>query len=227
MKKALALFPALLFLGLFLFPSQARADAVVIDSGYLRIADGSTPSYAFAGQGLAVSNSRGGSDFGSVSARRCQPCFSGDTISLNSGWAGELGLGLGAATVNGTAYPVMYYTGRINFAGSAVMPFVDTSADTISLDFAFTFSGQMNGYLNNPIIGNQGPPIFSTMLSGQGIATLQFYTFLNPNGIRQFSWFGTTYNFQPAPTPEPTTLLLLGTGLAGLAARARKRRARK
>ena len=60
--------------------------------------------------------------------------------------------------------------------------------------------------------------------SGEGIATAHFRgPFADPNGTLFFADH-IDYDFAPVPTPEPTTLLLVGTGAAGLLARRRARR---
>jgi len=60
--------------------------------------------------------------------------------------------------------------------------------------------------------------------SREGIATAHFRgPFADPNGTLFFADH-IDYDFAPVPTPEPTTLLLVGTGAAGLLARRRARR---
>jgi hypothetical protein len=58
-------------------------------------------------------------------------------------------------------------------------------------------------------------------LHGTGLVT---FSLLDPAG--EFNFGDLTYRFQAAATPEPGTMVLLGSGMAGLMLRSRQRRKR-
>ena len=123
----------------------------------------------------------------------------------------------GSATVNGTSYPLVEFIGTMGFVTSSVtLPPLPPDQSGVTVTAPFSFSGVLQGW--DPLT-RDGVLLFTEQLVGTGEATLNLAA--SPSSYT----FGTlSYAFTPSATPEPASLLLLGTGLV-IARGLRKRRA--
>jgi hypothetical protein len=192
---------------------EARADPFVITSGTIdrQGSNGNSfTTYNFAGAGLSVNG--GTLDGFSVNCNCAPPMIN----AFHSSFSG----GGGTVVLNSVTYTVAF-NGVLNADSPPVVLPPATSLDDVIVTMPFTMTGTLIGCNDVPF--NCYDQAFSITLTGQGFVTAHFRS-LAVGGL-PLEIGNVTYNFQPAaPVPEPATLLLVGTGLAGLAARVRKRR---
>jgi len=220
MSKILCVFATLLII-VALTPATATADPIVITSGTLSVTGLSGgPSFSLTGLNFAANG--GGEQGSSTPQMKCFPCVSGDIISV-AGFFGGSSV-LHSATLNGTFYPNIGLGGVLIFTGPGII--VPNSTSNVTLTSPFSFTGQLLLCPSN--CGSSSPPFFTVDLVGSGIATVNLQIFFLSNGKPIFQFQNITYDFQaPEPTPEPMSILLLGGGLLGLAAKLRRPRSRR
>lgn len=209
-------FPILLLPLLFAFSFDAKADPLVITSGHITFdrSDPDNRNFVVKGNGVSI---RGGTRFDHAGHTDPDTTF-GAVATFSRFYDPSDPLSVRPRfTAGGVMYTDGWYNDR-NYLGIIItaseFPFPDPSVGTVTFETTFTMEGRLSIY-------SADRQLFTTLLTGQGIARAT-YSYSGRGGY----WLLNTlsYTFQTTPTPEPATLFLLGSGLAGVATKAYRRR---
>lgn len=198
----------------------ALAESIRIQEGGVSFSYDSPPGLGLSGEGLFVTSFFPA--IGSTSVFECgypDTCPPGTVIDLTTVFGGEsanFGLGLGGATVDGVPFgdhvpggDRIELRGTLTFASSTVVVPVATE-QTIFLSAPFGMHGRIAGFVEGGF-----DPLFERMVHGSG--TVGFRLFGVGGFLPPYTFAEVGYGLDPVP--EPATMLLVGTALAGLGVR--------
>jgi hypothetical protein len=207
-------FPAVLLVGLALTAARVDADAIAVGSGStteLLVPANADIVFDLLADGIRLRGMAFGEeseDLRIVTPPGPDPLLSGASADLSSTSTFSMGFGtLGTQDVR--------WSGEMTFHAPGATLACTGSGDTLSCKGAATF--QFTGLLH-AFEPTSDAPLRDLQITGQGRANGVF----DPVVPRRVLSFG--YTFQAEPVPEPSTLLLVGTMIAGVVARRRQAR---
>ncbi|HEX7957098.1 MAG TPA: PEP-CTERM sorting domain-containing protein [Pyrinomonadaceae bacterium] len=214
--------PLKVFLPLLLFvmlsAADARADAVVITSGSITFANNSVDNnFSISGNGLSMHGRTGFMYVGFTFVdTNFQPTISLGRFYDNDDFTVALPFTLGGDQYS--AWNNLDDHIALSITAAAFSFPVDPSVTSVTFTSVFTLSGSVG--VRYPADGSLTGQ--TTNITGEGLATAVYVRDGNFPNI----WLlqNLNYTFNSTPTPEPAALLLLFTGLGGVATKVYRRR---
>jgi len=197
--------------------ATAHADPLLVTGG--SFTDGvSSGFWQLIGDGFSLSAGTEGSAGGLFHS--CKPCgweATPNTLMFTVNVNGSPFLGGSPGTFNDVSYPHTVFDGDLTFAGPSFSAAI-LSPTNLMLTAPFTMTGHLTAFANGTDESFNGPRLFTADFTGRGTATAQFVQDpTEPGQPNLFEVRSVVYQFESAnaaPTPEPATLFMIGTGLA-------------
>jgi len=190
-------------------PCSVQADPVTISRGFLEsemLSDFGSARFEGDEFVLDVNIEEG---FVPTLRLACTPCVSGTTLDLGGSFS--FPRAIGSAVVDGVTYSRIFADGMTGTFTTRSITLSGAAARTVTLPF--TFSGVVNGYVEDPFVGSSDA-VFTKTLTGGGTATVGFSFSPAADDTPPLFLAGRIrYDFRSTdPVPEPGTLVLCATG---------------